>query len=66
MQALEEGMGVCFPGYGRRTWRRVESPIKTMCDFECYTPPDPHFPERFADVEDAVQILGAEGCYCPP
>jgi uroporphyrinogen decarboxylase len=33
----------------------VESPIKTMRDFECYTPPDPHLPERFAAVENAVQ-----------
>jgi uroporphyrinogen decarboxylase len=33
----------------------VESPIKTMRDFESYTAPDPHFSGRFADVEDAVQ-----------
>ena len=33
----------------------VELPIKTMRDFESYTAPDPHFPGRFADVEDAVQ-----------
>ena len=33
----------------------VESPIKTMRDFESYTAPDPHFSGRFADVENAVQ-----------
>ncbi|MGE5378264.1 MAG: uroporphyrinogen decarboxylase family protein [Bacteroidota bacterium] len=33
----------------------VESPIKTMADFERYTPPDPHEPWRFAPVEAAVQ-----------
>jgi uroporphyrinogen decarboxylase len=33
----------------------VESPIKTMADFERYTPPDPHFPARFAAVEEAVK-----------
>lgn len=33
----------------------VESPIKTLTDFERYTPPDPHEPWRFAPVEDAVQ-----------
>ena len=33
----------------------VESPIKIMRDFESYTAPDPHFPGRFVDVENAVQ-----------
>jgi uroporphyrinogen decarboxylase len=33
----------------------VESPIKTLADFERYTPPDPHEAWRFAAVEDAVQ-----------
>jgi len=33
----------------------VESPIKTMADFERYTAPDPHAPGRFAAVEDVVQ-----------
>ena len=33
----------------------VESPIKTMADFERYTPPDPHAPGRFTAVDDAVQ-----------
>jgi len=32
----------------------VESPIKTMADFERYTPPDPHAPGRFAAVDAAV------------
>ena len=45
----------------------VESPIKTMADFERFTPPDPHAPERFAAVEDAVQkYQRGQGCYCPP
>ena len=33
----------------------VESPIKTMADFERFTPPNPHLPERFAAVKSAVQ-----------
>ena len=33
----------------------VESPIKTMADFERYTPPDPHLRERFTGIEDAVE-----------
>ena len=33
----------------------VESPIKTMADFERYTPPDPHEPWRFTAVESAVE-----------
>ena len=33
----------------------VESPIKTMADFERYTPPDPHAPGRFSAVEAAVK-----------
>jgi uroporphyrinogen decarboxylase len=33
----------------------VESPIKTLADFEHYTPPDPHEPWRFAAVEATVQ-----------
>jgi uroporphyrinogen decarboxylase len=33
----------------------VESPIKTLADFECYTPPNPHLPERFTEVEAAVE-----------
>ena len=36
----------------------VESPIKTLADFERYIPPDPHAPGRFAAVEDAVQKYG--------
>jgi Uroporphyrinogen-III decarboxylase len=33
----------------------VESPIKTLADFERYTPPDPHAPWRFTAVEDTLQ-----------
>ena len=33
----------------------VESPIKTLVDFERYTPPDPHVPWRFTAVEDTLQ-----------
>ncbi len=33
----------------------VESPIKSMADFERYTPPDPHEPGRFSAIEAAVQ-----------
>jgi uroporphyrinogen decarboxylase len=33
----------------------VESPIKTLADFERYTPPDPHEPWRFAAVEATVK-----------
>jgi len=38
----------------------VESPIKTMRDFECYTPPDPHLPERFVTVEEAVKNFSGQ------
>lgn len=33
----------------------VESPIKSMADFERFTPPDPHLPWRFTAVEETVQ-----------
>ena len=33
----------------------VESPIKTMADFEQYTPPDPLAPGRFTAIEEAVE-----------
>jgi uroporphyrinogen decarboxylase len=33
----------------------VASPIKTMADFERYTPPDPHAPGRFDAIETAVE-----------
>ena len=33
----------------------VESPIKTLSDFERFTPPDPHIPDRYTAVEAAVQ-----------
>jgi hypothetical protein len=33
----------------------VESPIKTLADFERYTPPDLHEPWRFTAIEETVQ-----------
>ena len=33
----------------------VEAPIKTLSDFERFTPPDPHIPDRFTAVEAGVQ-----------
>jgi len=36
----------------------VESPIKTLADFERYSPPDPHASGRFAAVEDTVRKYG--------
>jgi uroporphyrinogen decarboxylase len=33
----------------------VEAPIKTLSDFERFTPPDPHIRERYAAVEAAVR-----------
>ena len=33
----------------------VESPIKTMADFERYDPPDPHAPGRYEPIEAAVR-----------
>ena len=33
----------------------VESPLKTMADFESYTPPNVVLPERYAQVEEAVR-----------
>jgi uroporphyrinogen decarboxylase len=33
----------------------VESPIKTLKDFESYTPPDPHAPGRFVYVDAAIK-----------
>ncbi len=38
----------------------VESPIKTMADFERFTPPDPHAPERFTAVEKAVKNFSGD------
>lgn len=36
----------------------VESPIKTMADFDRYTPPDPYAPGRYAPIEKAVESYG--------
>ena len=33
----------------------VESPIKTMADFEQFSPPDPHDPARYTVIEEAVE-----------
>ncbi len=38
----------------------VESPIRTMADFEHYSPPDPHAPFRFTAIEAAVQKYGGD------
>lgn len=38
----------------------VESPIKTMRDFENYLPPDPHIHERFSGVEEAVENFSGQ------
>ncbi|MHC4199057.1 MAG: uroporphyrinogen decarboxylase family protein, partial [Planctomycetota bacterium] len=38
----------------------VESPIRTMADFERYTPPDPHAPGRFDSIEKAVREFKGE------
>ncbi|HVN53298.1 MAG TPA: uroporphyrinogen decarboxylase family protein [Anaerolineaceae bacterium] len=35
----------------------VESPIKSLADFERYHPPDPHLPARFAEIETAVETF---------
>lgn len=36
----------------------VESPIRSLADFERYTPPDPHAPGRYAAVEQALAVYG--------
>jgi uroporphyrinogen decarboxylase len=38
----------------------VESPIKTMADFEQYTPPDPLAPGRFTAIEETVHKYGGD------
>jgi uroporphyrinogen decarboxylase len=38
----------------------VESPIKTMEDFERYTPPDPLAPGRYRSIEETVRDYGDE------
>jgi uroporphyrinogen decarboxylase len=35
----------------------VESPIKTISDFERFMPPNPHLAERFTAIESAVQTF---------
>jgi uroporphyrinogen decarboxylase len=38
----------------------VESPIKTMEDFERYTPPDPHASGRYVSIEETIREFGDE------
>jgi len=38
----------------------VESPIKTMEDFERYTPPDPHASGRYVSIEETIREFGGE------
>jgi uroporphyrinogen decarboxylase len=38
----------------------VESPIKTLADFERFTPPNPHESWRFTAVEEAVRDYGGK------
>jgi uroporphyrinogen decarboxylase len=38
----------------------VESPIKTMADFERYTPPDPLLPPRYAGIEKMVDEFAGD------
>jgi uroporphyrinogen decarboxylase len=38
----------------------VESPIKTMEDFERYTPPDPLLPERYVGIEKLVDEFAGD------
>jgi len=38
----------------------VESPIKTMADFERYTPPDPLLPERYVAIEKLVDEFAGD------
>jgi uroporphyrinogen decarboxylase len=36
----------------------VESPIRTLADFERYSPPDPHVPGRYDAIEQALAAYG--------
>ena len=42
----------------RSTASRSSRPIKTLADFERYTPPDPLRPRRYAAVEKALATYG--------
>jgi uroporphyrinogen decarboxylase len=43
----------------------VEAPIKTLADFERFTPPDPHIPDRYTAVEEAVrEFKGRKAVIC--
>jgi hypothetical protein len=36
----------------------VESPIRTLTDLECYTPPNPHAPGRYDTIERTLATYG--------
>ena len=60
---LPDGRYVSEWGYvGQKTQEEhgieVESPIKTMADFERYTPPDPYAAGRYAPIEKALETYG--------
>jgi uroporphyrinogen decarboxylase len=60
---LPDGRYISEWGYvGQKTQEEhgieVESPIKTMADFEQYTPPDPYAAGRYAPVEEALATYG--------
>lgn len=61
---LEGGRYLSEWGYiGQKTQEEhgieVESPIKTLADFERYAPPDPLAPERYTAIEEAVATYGS-------
>lgn len=61
--SLPDGRYLSEWGYvGQKTQEEhgieVESPIKTMSDFERYTPPDPYAPGRYAPIEKALETWG--------
>jgi uroporphyrinogen decarboxylase len=63
--ALEDGRYLSEWGYvGQKTQEEhgieVESPIRTMADFERYVAPDPLLPERYTAVEQALETYGGE------
>jgi uroporphyrinogen decarboxylase len=61
--SLPDGRYISEWGYvGQKTQEEhgieVESPIKTMADFERYVPPDPVAPGRFAPITEALAKYG--------
>ena len=62
-EALSDGRYRSEWGYiGKKTQEEhgieVESPIASLADFECYVPPDPLAPGRYAAVEKAIAQYG--------